>query len=153
MDSLIPSLSLPFIFLCPPLLLPPLTAQCPQSTPAYCWLLLCSPTPLLYSSLPPPLAPAQPGSSSRTARARSREPVRPSLHCLQPPPHRAFKSAAAPPAEAAAPVLALLEAAQRWSPPCLPPCSWALSFTSAAVLPLWAFFYGPEQRLTASGPN
>jgi hypothetical protein len=138
--------------------LPPFVApspDCPVPPEHSCLLLAAallshSPTLLITPPSPRPCTARLVFSNSASAQSRARPSVL-ALSAASPSPGLQIRGRAT--RWAAAPVLALLEAAQRWSPPCLPPCSWALSFTFAAVLPLWAFLYGPEQRLTASGPN
>jgi len=134
----------PSYFSAPLLFAPSLTAHCRR----------CSPTPLLSSPLLC-FSAAQPSSSSRTPQARRRAgssvSVRPSLHCLHCPPHLAISLPRPsnprprhPLSCCSGPCIARVEAPQRWSPPCLPPCSWAPllgSFTSAPVLPLVAFSF------------
>ncbi|KAG2546997.1 hypothetical protein PVAP13_9KG065900 [Panicum virgatum] len=128
----------------------PSKAHCPQ----YSLLLPAA------AALPLPYSTRSPLPSPRLLEQRERaERVRPSLHCPRslapsPTPGRAFKSAAAPSAERLS----------RCPGPSLH-CSRRRSagrlrslrrvpgrpFTPAAVLPLWAFLYGPEQRLAAFG--
>jgi hypothetical protein len=122
---------IPFIYFSAPL---PPPSHCPLPP-----LLSHSSTLLSSASLPP--SPAC--LLEQRERAGEEQRVRPSLHSLQPP------SLSTPPISlprpsnprprhplrcCPGPCIARLEAPQRWSPPCLPRCSWARLLGSLILL-------------------
>lgn len=129
---------IPFIYFSAPL---PPPSHCPLPP-----LLSHSSTLLSSASLPP----AQPSSPSRTARARRRGAACPSVLALSAAslPRPSNPRQRHPLCCCPGPCIARLEAPQRWSPPCLPPCSWARLLGSLILLLLllcclWGAFRVP----------